>query len=201
MKVTQREHRYGVQSRTADLGSFYRSMFKDHALCRATGAQADGCENAVAMTSWRFTFDENLYDAMGLKRPTSASCSIEMTLPEWKNGKAAKRSQREEVGRFVAATTTHERGHGVACKSLSDIASRLALHLPAKVPASAAGSMNAAFKQFVEGFYMKLARRADGLFDTYTGHGGKYGAELAATLKPFGLGDLSVHFEKTAHQL
>jgi hypothetical protein len=171
--------RYTVQTAPTD-NAFFGGVFENsHALCDALGStKVQDCENAVAATAWRFNLGENLYSVGGEKHNPKCSCDIEILLPQWEV-KPGKPRNKDKVHRFLSATATHERGHGVACKSVANITRLLAANLPDKIPADKVPAVNGAFAYFVSNFYTPLAHQADGLFDDYTHHGGLYEAQLS----------------------
>jgi hypothetical protein len=171
--------RYTVQTAPTD-HAFFGGVFEDsHALCDALGStKLKDCENAVAATAWRFSLGEDLYGANGEKRILKCECNIEILLPQWK-AKQGRPRNKDKVHRFLSATATHERGHGVACTSVANITRLLAASLPDKIPADKVPAVNGAFSYFVSNFYTPLAHQADGLFDDYTHHGGLYEAQLS----------------------
>ena len=161
---------------TQDKDSFYGTMFdgKRKPLCQFTSVR--GCEKAVAVTSWHFDVGHGLYDDAGLRRPLDTHCDINVLMPVWVNahGKEAKR-----VRRFLAATKTHEMGHGSACLSVMQVVQALMSHMPPRIAVDDVEAMNAAFALFVRDFYVATAHEVDHAYDDHTGHGGTVqGAQL-----------------------
>jgi hypothetical protein len=171
--------RYTVQTAPTD-NAFFGGVFENsHALCNALGeTKVRDCENAVAATSWRLHLREDLYGASGEKRILKCECNIKILLPQWKTAPGKPRN-KDKVHKFLSATATHERGHGVACTSVANVTRLLAASLPDKIPADKVAAVNGAFSYFVSNFYTPLAHQADGLFDDYTHHGGLYEAQLS----------------------
>ena len=156
--------------------SFYNTMFdkEKKPLCKYTSAP--GCESAVAVTSWHFAVDHGLYNAEGVRRPLNTHCDISVLMPNWVNarGKEAKRVQR-----FLAATKTHEMGHGAACLSVMSIVQELMSHMPPRVHVNEVTKFNSAFAEFVRDYYVVIAHKVDHAYDDLTGHGGTMqGAQL-----------------------
>lgn len=174
--------RYPVKSRKASLKDFYSTMFGGvkKPLCKHVDIK--GCEDAVAVTSWSYTLDNDLYDSRGDKRTLSFRGKVRVLLPEWLNGHQAHSKDKGAVDNFLSATKTHERGHGMACESLASAVRNFVEAMPQRVPPASVDSINLAFRTMVHEFYEKCARRADRLFDEpYSKHGGKWKAELDET--------------------
>jgi len=164
--------------------AFFGGVFGQdtHPLCDALGpSQVPECENAVAATGWTFEMTGRLYGLDGNRQTIATSCDINMLLPKWETlpGTKGLKKDTETVRRFLSATETHERGHGQACTSLSNITKLLAETMPPTIPADKVENVNAAFSFFVHHFYKTLARKADEVFDKDTHHGAKHEAGLS----------------------
>jgi len=182
--VTRRLERYPVHGATQPKvwDEFFGGRVKP--LCTRTNVK--GCENAVAATSWQFDMPHGpVYDEVtGKKREPyvfggkgvtdACACNVHILLPKWEvpHGTEVPASHARGVGEFIAATATHERGHGAACKSLAAVVLAALAYLPEEVPPGIAPQVNGAFGFFVKEFYEPLARRADRLYDRVTYHGG-----------------------------
>jgi len=156
----------------------YKTLFgkKDKPLCKQ--ANIEGCENHVAVTSWRFDLSKELYAPDGTKQRVVCTCKVRILVPEWTNGHKASKKAAAVANKFLSATTTHERGHGVACKSLTQIVGMFVENMPKRVAVALVPGLNHAYNVFVHRFYVAMARRADHKFDDHSGHGGKLEAEL-----------------------
>lgn len=169
--------KYDVRPETPSQSGVYRAFFNttEPPLCPLVNV--DGCEEAVAATSWTFEAptSKDLYDtATGNKQDSTlkTACHVKMILPRLPEGVP------EAVERFQSATCSHEHGHAAACDSLARTVAFFIQSLPAHVPPQHAKAMNEAVRAVIDKFYVPQARKADKMFDSYTGHGGKYEAEL-----------------------
>ena len=156
--------------------TYYSAAFsgKKRPLCKYTSAK--GCEDAVAVTSWQFQLDHGLYDAAGTRRKLDMHCDIKVLMPEWTNahGEEAKR-----VHDFIAATKTHEMGHGAACLTVMLVIQAVMEHMPTRVAAADVAAFNSGFAEFVRDFYVSKAHEYDHKYDDHTAHGGAMqGAQL-----------------------
>jgi hypothetical protein len=174
---------YNVTTPSSDQEGFYLGVFADSArpLCKALGGiRVDGCEDAVAATSWSMRMERKLYAADGRRKVIVCTCDIDILLPKWVPPRAAPPGEgHATVRRFLANTETHERGHGETCTSLINSIKLLAENMPLKIPPAQADNYNGAFALFAHEFYEAIARRTDELFDKLTGHGARHGAEIA----------------------
>ena len=174
---------YNVSTPSSDQEGFYLGVFSDTArpLCKALGGiKVDGCEDAVAATSWSMRMERKLYAADGRRKLIVCTCDIDILLPKWVPPKAAPPGEgHATVRRFLATTETHERGHGETCTSLINSIKLLAENMPLKIPPAEVDNYNGAFALFAHDFYEAIARRTDELFDKLTGHGARHGAEIA----------------------
>lgn len=194
--ITKHDHSYKVHAKRKTLKGYYSALFGGGgALCKAIGNSLPGCEEAVAMTSWKFRTNNDVYDSEGKRGTILKSCTVNMTMPDFQNIEGTKDlEQREEILRFQKATESHETGHAAACESLTRIVNHFVSFLPETVPVDKVPIMNSAVNMFIHDFYEVMARKADKLYDTFTAHGGKFGAEIAASLKPYGLYDIHHYF-------
>ena len=178
MHITTDNKMYPVTSGEPTLAGFYETMFGGLQKPLCDIVQANGCEHAVAATSWSFDMDKELYAPDGFRKRIGARSHIRIILPEWQNPSTSKDTGKEAVHRFQSATKTHERGHAAACKSLMTVLTKLVQAMPERVNPDLVSDLNAGFRELVTGFYVQRARKADKHFDIYSGHGGKLEAEL-----------------------
>jgi hypothetical protein len=196
-RIAKHDHNYKVHAKRKTLKGYYHALFGGGgALCKAIGNTLPGCEEAVAMTSWKFRIDNDVYDSTGKRRVLSKSCTVNMTMPEFQNIEEARNKEhRDEILRFQNATESHETGHAAACESLTRIVNHFVSFLPETIPVEKVTRMNAAVNMFIHDFYETMARKADKLYDKFTAHGGKFGAEIADSLKAYGLYDIHHYFK------
>ena len=181
VRVHRVDKTYPVRSGPSP-GGFYDAVFggKQRPLCKVV--DMPGCQDAVALTSWRFQLESDLYDVRtGRKQPVRATATVRLLLPLWEDEAGAAPAERQRVHAFIAHTRTHETGHAAACFSVLAAVGAVAAYMPARVPRSAAAAYNTGFSRLVEEFYVALGHKTDHHFDFTTGHGGLFGAELAET--------------------
>ncbi len=195
--IETKNRKYDVYAQKKTLKGYHDALFGNGgALCKFVNNSVPGCEDAVAMTSWRFDTEGDLYDKDGWRRSLKKACTVKITMPAFRDlDDAENERHREEVLRFEKATESHETGHGAACESLTRIVNHFVAFLPERVAVKDVPAMNEAVKIFIIEFYETMARKADELFDKFTGHGGKFGAELAASLRAYGLYDMHTYFD------
>lgn len=180
--VTNVKYRwYNVTSPSTQTG-FYLGVFADssHGLCKALGGiKVEGCEDAVAATSWSMHMEKKLYASDGKRKLIVCTCDIDILLPKWDTRAAKPGEGHDTVRRFLATTETHERGHGETCNSLINAIKGLAENMPLTIPPAEVDNYNGAFELFSHDFYETIARHTDNLFDKLTGHGARHGAEIS----------------------
>ena len=182
--VSHVKYRWYNVSTPGNQEGFYLGVFSDTAqpLCKALGGiKVEGCEDAVAATSWSMRMERKLYAADGQRKLIVCTCDIDILLPKWVTTQRHKVPEEghDTVRRFLANTETHERGHGETCTSLINSIRVLAENMPLSIPPAEVDNYNGAFQMFAHDFYEVIARRTDDLFDTLTGHGARHGAEIS----------------------
>ncbi len=145
--------------------------------------QIEGCDAAVAATSWSFTYDKVLYAADGTKSSAwSCKCDGRVLVPALKHeGHGASGEAADSLKSFLNRTAEHERGHFQTCESLKTSVAALVRHLPDRVPRDHVAAFNQAFVEFCEKVYVTGARKADIIYDVGTDHGGKYWAAIGSS--------------------
>lgn len=171
---------YDLAPKSADHGHIHESMFGHGALC--SSVPVEGCDRAVAATSWNFETQSDLYNSDGKKKqPWRCKCAANVLLPEVILPNVSETEEiPHTVKRFLTGTGRHENGHVQACWSVIRAVDLFVSALPPAIPKGMVSSMNAAVTTFIKRYYVTRARTADVMFDKGTEHGGKYDAGLGS---------------------